>query len=37
VNTVHLTRFIEKPWDDEDLRRAVVSILGRATPGAERK
>jgi two-component system probable response regulator PhcQ len=37
VNTVHLTRFIEKPWDDEDLRRAVVSILARSRPGAERK
>ena len=29
VNEVHLTRFIEKPWDDDVLRRAVVSILGR--------
>ena len=33
VNTVRLTRFIEKPWDDQVLRQAVVSILGRA-PGA---
>ena len=37
VNTVHLTRFLEKPWDDEDLRGAVVSILRRAKPVAERK
>lgn len=29
VNEVHLMRFIEKPWDDDVLRRAVVSILGR--------
>jgi len=29
VNEVHLTRFIEKPWDDQKLRDAVVSILGR--------
>jgi len=36
VNAVHLTRFIEKPWDDQDLRQAVVSILGRAKPGAGR-
>lgn len=36
VNTVHLTRFIEKPWDDHVLRQAVVSILGRAA-SAERK
>jgi response regulator RpfG family c-di-GMP phosphodiesterase len=28
VNEVHLTRFIEKPWDDDNLRQAVVSILG---------
>jgi DNA-binding NtrC family response regulator len=28
VNEVHLTRFIEKPWDDDKLREAVVSILG---------
>jgi two-component system probable response regulator PhcQ len=37
VNAVHLTRFIEKPWDDEDLRRAVVSILRRPARGAERR
>jgi len=28
VNEVHLARFIEKPWDDQNLRNAVVSILG---------
>ena len=28
VNEVHLTRFVEKPWDDDALRQAVVSILG---------
>jgi two-component system probable response regulator PhcQ len=27
VNEVHLTRFIEKPWKDDELRQAVVSIL----------
>jgi two-component system, probable response regulator PhcQ len=36
VNTVHLARFIEKPWDDHVLRQAVASILGSA-PGVERK
>ena len=29
VNEVHLTRFLEKPWNDETLRDAVVSILGK--------
>jgi two-component system probable response regulator PhcQ len=28
VNKVHLIRFIEKPWNDGELREAVVSILG---------
>jgi len=28
VNEVHLSRFLEKPWDDGALRNAVVSILG---------
>lgn len=28
VNEVHLMRFIEKPWDDQDLGNAIVSILG---------
>jgi len=28
VNEVRLTRFVEKPWDDQELRNAVVSILG---------
>jgi DNA-binding NtrC family response regulator len=32
VNAVHLTRFLEKPWDDQHLRDAVVSILGQAPP-----
>ncbi len=27
VNEVHLTRFIEKPWKDEELRQTVLSIL----------
>jgi DNA-binding NtrC family response regulator len=27
VNEVHLARFIEKPWKDDKLRQAVVSIL----------
>ena len=39
VNEVRLTRFIEKPWKDEDLRQAVVSILrgkdGAAKPVAD--
>lgn len=30
VNDAQLTRFIEKPWDDEALHRAVTSILGGA-------
>lgn len=28
VNEVHLSRFIEKPWNDDELRRSVVSMLG---------
>lgn len=28
VNEVHLARFLEKPWDDQALRGAVISILG---------
>jgi two-component system, probable response regulator PhcQ len=28
VNEVNLTRFIEKPWNDESLRDAVIGILG---------
>ena len=39
VNEVGLTRFIEKPWKDEDLRQAIVSILrgksGAAKPAAD--
>ena len=34
VNEVHLARFIEKPWDEEALRRAVVSLLGGAGSAA---
>jgi two-component system, probable response regulator PhcQ len=30
VNEVHLTRFVEKPWNDQELRRTVVTILGAA-------
>lgn len=32
VNEVHLTRFLEKPWNDDDLHQAIVSILGQAAP-----
>jgi two-component system probable response regulator PhcQ len=28
VNEVHLTRFLEKPWNDDELRQAVAAILG---------
>lgn len=31
VNDANLTRFIEKPWVDEELHRAVVGILGGAS------
>jgi DNA-binding NtrC family response regulator len=34
INEVHLTRFIEKPWNDEELRQAVVSILGKTGAAA---
>jgi two-component system probable response regulator PhcQ len=27
VNEVRLTRFIEKPWKDDDLRQAIIAIL----------
>jgi two-component system, probable response regulator PhcQ len=35
VNDVHLMRFIEKPWNDEELRETVIKILtrDRARPG----
>jgi two-component system probable response regulator PhcQ len=38
INEASLTRFIEKPWNDEELRRSVVSILGGTAqqPGANR-
>jgi response regulator RpfG family c-di-GMP phosphodiesterase len=28
INEVNLMRFVEKPWNDDVLRQAVVSILG---------
>ncbi|HSM99395.1 MAG TPA: response regulator [Rudaea sp.] len=43
INEAQLTRFIKKPWDDDELQRAVVSILasvGRrnvAVPGMQRE
>jgi two-component system, probable response regulator PhcQ len=33
VNEVRLTRFIEKPWKDDELRQAVISILCGKGPG----
>ena len=36
VNEVQLTRYISKPWNDDDLRQAVVAALGnrhRPSPG----
>jgi two-component system probable response regulator PhcQ len=38
INEASLTRFIEKPWNDEELRRTVISILSGAAkrPGANR-
>lgn len=36
VNEVHLTRFVEKPWNDQELRRSVVSILETAAKDAKR-
>jgi DNA-binding NtrC family response regulator len=34
VNEVHLTRFLEKPWNDDELRQAVVAILGNKRSAA---
>ncbi len=35
VNEAQLTRFIEKPWDDRELQRAVITILaGTSKRGA---
>ena len=36
VNEVHLSRFFEKPWDDQELRGSVVSLLrnGRQALGS---
>ncbi len=31
VNEAQLTRFIEKPWDDRELQRAVITILAGAS------
>lgn len=31
VNEAQLTRFIEKPWDDRELQRAVITILASAS------
>ena len=36
VNEVQLVRFIEKPWNDDELRQAVVSILRGKGPGLEK-
>ena len=36
VNEVQLIRFIEKPWNDDELRQAVVSILRGKGPVAEK-
>lgn len=32
VNEVNLSRFLEKPWDDQTLRQAVISLLVEAAP-----
>ncbi|TLY50581.1 MAG: response regulator [Gammaproteobacteria bacterium] len=31
INEAQLTRFIQKPWDDNELRETVVSILNKAS------
>lgn len=36
INEAHLTRFIEKPWNDHELRSTIVSILVRTGSGAHR-
>ena len=35
VNEVQLMRFIEKPWNDQDLGNAVVAILGGKKAAAQ--
>lgn len=36
INQARLTRFVEKPWDDEQLQAAIVEILGgSAATGAQ--
>jgi two-component system probable response regulator PhcQ len=30
VNDAHLSRFIEKPWNDHELRESIISILTRS-------
>jgi two-component system, probable response regulator PhcQ len=35
INEVHLTRFIEKPWNDQDLRQTILSILGAKSKGTD--
>lgn len=37
VNEVRLIRFFEKPWNDDELRRAVVSILGGPDSAAAKR
>jgi len=36
VNEVRLTRFVEKPWDDQELRNVVVSILGTVSQALQK-
>jgi len=36
VNEAHLTRFIQKPWDDDELRNSVVAILAGARKAARK-
>jgi two-component system, probable response regulator PhcQ len=35
INEVHLTRFIEKPWNDQELRQTILSILGAKSKAAD--
>ncbi|MEO7324116.1 MAG: response regulator [Dokdonella sp.] len=37
VNEARLIRFVEKPWNDDELRRSVVSILGGPDKEAPRR
>jgi two-component system probable response regulator PhcQ len=36
INEAHLTRFIQKPWDDDELRKSVVAILTGARNKAQK-